>query len=115
MEYYIEERPWGQFTILYTAPYCQVKELKVKPGHRLSYQMHAKRGEHWLIVQGEAHVTLNGEESIRKEGEHVDIPVGTKHRVANQGSRELIFIEVQTGSYFGEDDIVRLEDDYQRT
>ena len=112
--YYVEQRPWGQFKILYETPTFKVKELTVKPGARLSYQLHQKRSEHWLVVQGEATVTRDDQEIVLKTGESVDLPVGTKHRVANQGSEDLIFVEVQTGTYFGEDDIVRLSDDYKR-
>lgn len=114
MEYYIEERPWGWFKILLDTPEYKVKELLVKPGARLSYQLHHKRAEHWFFVKGEATVTINDSEKIVKAGESVDFPVETKHRVANNSSEDVIFIEVQTGTYFGEDDIVRFSDDYGR-
>jgi mannose-6-phosphate isomerase-like protein (cupin superfamily) len=112
--YYIEERPWGWFKILLDTPTYKVKELLVKPRQRLSYQMHHRRSEHWFIVAGEASVTIDDQEKIIKKGEFVDIPVEYKHRVANKGTENMIFIEVQTGDYFGEDDIVRFEDDYGR-
>ncbi len=112
--YYVEQRPWGQFKILYETLTFKVKELLIKPGQRFSYQTHHKRGEHWLIVQGEAVVTRDDEEMYLTVGESVDLPVGTKHRLGNRGSVNLICIEVQTGTYFGEDDIVRLSDDYKR-
>jgi mannose-6-phosphate isomerase-like protein (cupin superfamily) len=92
-----------------------VKRLTVLPGHRLSYQSHAKRHEHWFVVGGQALVTLDGRQIRLATGEDVDIPVGAAHRVENPGPTPLVFIEIQTGSYFGEDDIVRLEDDYGRS
>ena len=114
MSNYIEHRPWGSFEHLLDTDYCKVKEIIVKPGERLSYQYHHKRTEHWVIVQGHAVVTLNDAEQWFTEGMVVKIPVKTKHRVENRGKEDLIFIETQTGTYFGEDDIVRLEDDYGR-
>jgi mannose-6-phosphate isomerase len=84
-------------------------------GERLSYQRHARREEHWLIVHGTGLVTLDGEEFSVLPGAAVDVPVGVAHRIANTGTtKPLIFIEVQRGDYFGEDDIVRLDDDYGR-
>ena len=109
-----EERPWGSFEILLDEEYCKVKRIIVKPGQRLSYQYHHKRDECWVIVQGEALVTLDGEEYLFHKGMVVEIPVRTKHRVENKFDKDLIFIETQTGHYFGEDDIVRIEDDYGR-
>ncbi len=85
------------------------------PGHRLSYQKHFKRYETWVIVAGTATVTLNGHCTEHQVGEIIRIPVEAEHRIANQGTETLILIEVQQGSYFGEDDIVRLEDDYARS
>ena len=114
MSNYIEHRPWGSFENLLDEKYCKVKRIIVKPGQRLSYQYHHKRTEHWVVVQGEAIVTLNDKEYEFEEGQVVEIPVGTKHRVRNDYDDDLIFIETQTGSYFGEDDIVRIEDDYGR-
>ena len=111
---YIEERPWGSFENLLEEDYCKVKRIIVKPGQRLSYQYHYKRTEHWVIVQGNAVVTLNDKEQWFTEGMVVEIPVETKHRVENKGKEDLIFIETQTGEYFGEDDIVRSADDYGR-
>ena len=87
----------------------------VLPGKRLSYQRHARRSEHWFMVRGTAEVTLDGEVTRLSAGDSVDIPVGTDHRIANAGDAEVVFIEVQHGEYFGEDDIVRLEDDYGRS
>ena len=110
-----EERPWGSFTILDEADNYKVKRIEVLPGKRLSYQRHSRRAEHWFVVAGTAKVTLNGVEMLVKSGESVDIGVGTAHRVENpQDGEKLVFIETQTGDYFGEDDIVRLEDDFGR-
>ena len=111
---YIEERPWGSFENLLDEEYCKVKRIIVKPGQRLSYQYHHKRSEHWVVVQGNAVVTLDGFDLIFGAGESIEISVGTKHRVENRQDEDLKFIEVQVGTYFGEDDIVRLEDDYGR-
>jgi mannose-6-phosphate isomerase len=109
-----EERPWGRYFVLQDEPNYKLKRIEVEPNERLSYQYHFKRSEAWTIVAGEATVTLDGEDKIYKTGETVLIPVTTKHRVANYGHELLVFIEVQTGIYFGEDDIVRLDDDYKR-
>ena len=111
---YYEERPWGSFENLLDEEYCKVKRIIVKPGARLSYQYHYKRNESWVIVQGAATVTLDDKIHTFIEGDVVQIEYGTKHRVENKSEQDLIFIETQTGTYFGEDDIVRLEDDYGR-
>ena len=84
------------------------------PGKRLSYQRHSRRSEHWFIVTGTALVTLDGIQAEYAAGQSVDIPVGTDHRIENPTATELVFVEVQHGEYFGEDDILRLEDDYGR-
>lgn len=108
-------RPWGSFTVLDEGDGFKVKRIEVFPEKRLSYQRHSRRAEHWFIVRGTAKVTLNGTDFLVGAGEAVDIPVGTAHRVENPDAGEtLIFIETQTGDYFGEDDIVRLEDDFGR-
>jgi mannose-6-phosphate isomerase len=110
-----EERPWGSFTILDESESYKVKRLEVLPNKRLSYQKHAHRSEHWFVVQGTAKVTLNDREFLVEKGGAVDVPVGSFHRVENPNAAEiLIFIETQTGSYFGEDDIVRVQDDFGR-
>lgn len=110
-----DQRPWGSFTVLDGTENYKVKRIEVLPGKRLSYQSHAKRAEHWYVVSGIAKVTLNGDEILVKAGESVDIGIGTAHRVENPEPTEmLVFIEVQTGEYFGEDDIVRYEDDFGR-
>ena len=111
---YYEERPWGSFEHLLDEDYCKVKRIIVKPGQRLSYQYHYKRDECWVIVQGKATVTLDDKVFTYLEGQVVQIEYGTKHRVQNEEEEDLIFIETQTGNYFGEDDIVRIEDDYGR-
>ena len=110
-----EERPWGYFHILRDAPSCKVKEICVYPGHRLSYQYHHHRAEQWLIVSGGGVLTLNSEKKRVIAGEYIHIPKLASHRIENDGSEDLLFIEVQTGDYFGEEDIVRLSDDYDRT
>ncbi len=109
------ERPWGNYTVLdEDAPDHKVKRIVVHPGKRLSYQRHAQRAEHWLIVSGTATVTVDGAVRVVYAGESVDIPLQSAHRIANDGDADVVFIEVQRGTYFGEDDIVRLEDDYGR-
>jgi mannose-6-phosphate isomerase len=109
-----EERPWGSFTILDEADGFKVKRIEVLPGKRLSYQKHAQRAEHWVVVQGTAKVTLDDQDVIVETGNAIDIAVGAAHRVENQGDETLVFIEVQRGPYLGEDDIVRLQDDFGR-
>ena len=109
------ERPWGSYQVLHTTPIAQIKEIKVKAGARLSYQRHEKRAEHWFIVQGPGLVTVDGVQSVVQSGGSVDIAIGQAHRMAAPPENGVIFIEVQTGTYFGEDDIVRLEDDFGRS
>lgn len=110
-----DRRPWGSYTVLEEGRTFKVKRIEVLPGKRLSYQKHAQRAEHWFVVQGTAKVTLDGREVTVNDGESIDIPVGSAHRIENPGNEDLIFIEVQRGNYLGEDDIVRLEDDFGRT
>ncbi|MFL6207517.1 MAG: phosphomannose isomerase type II C-terminal cupin domain [Pyrinomonadaceae bacterium] len=109
-----DRRPWGSFTVLDEGVGYKVKRIEVLPGQRLSYQKHAQRAEHWMVVQGQARFTLDGAERIVRVGETANIPVGALHRVENPGPELLIFIEVQRGDYLGEDDIVRVSDDYGR-
>jgi len=109
-----ERRPWGEFVILDDGPAAKVKRITVEPGQRLSYQSHDKRSEHWIVVEGTAIVTLDDVDHSVAAGGTIEIPVHTKHRVRNAGTTPVVFIEVQTGTYFGEDDIVRYEDDYGR-
>jgi mannose-6-phosphate isomerase len=110
----VEHRPWGQFEVLSDHTSHKVKRLTVEPGHRLSYQRHAHRSEHWFVVAGEGIVTIEGDPQRVVAGTAIDVPVGSAHRIENAGSETLVFIEVQHGSYFGEDDIERLDDDYGR-
>jgi len=109
-----EHRPWGSFTILADEADHKVKRIVVQPGQRLSLQRHQHRREHWLIVSGQALVTRNREKLILEPGQAIDIDQGDVHRVQNEAEKELVFIEIQLGSYFGEDDIERFEDDYGR-
>jgi len=109
-----DHRPWGYYQILSDEPDHKVKRIVVFPGKRLSLQKHHRRTEHWYILCGEAIVTRNDEQLHLRGGESVDIPKGAIHRVMNPGTEDMAFIEVQTGDYFGEDDIERLEDDFGR-
>lgn len=109
-----EERPWGFYTVLDDASHHKVKRIEVRAGRRLSYQRHARRAEHWFIVSGTAEITLDGTSFRRGPGTAIDIPTGAAHRIANLAQDALIFIEIQHGDYFGEDDIERLEDDFGR-
>jgi mannose-6-phosphate isomerase len=110
-----DQRPWGSFTILDEGKDYKVKRIEVLPGKRLSYQRHFRRCEHWYVVRGTANVTLNGVEIIVKTGQALDIGIQDAHRVANSDATEtLVFIETQSGDYFGEDDIERIEDDFGR-
>lgn len=107
-------RPWGEFWVLEDTDTHKVKRIEVKPGGRLSYQYHHHRSEIWTVISGVATVTLEGEQKDYLPGDVVRIPVLAKHRVANDGKEPLTIIEVQFGTYFGEDDIIRLDDDYSR-
>ena len=107
-------RPWGHYTNLLERDQHKVKELVVSPGKRLSLQRHERRAEHWTVVAGEAVVTVGEAETTLRRGDSVHIPVGATHRIMNPGCDPLVIIETQTGDYFGEDDIVRLADDYGR-
>lgn len=109
-----DQRPWGSFTVLDEGENFKVKRIEVLPGKRLSYQKHAQRAEHWFVVQGTAKVTLDDREITVSTGEAIDIGIGSAHRVENPGEDLLVFIEVQRGKYLGEDDIVRLQDDFGR-
>jgi mannose-1-phosphate guanylyltransferase/mannose-6-phosphate isomerase len=107
-------RPWGSFRSIDLQERFQVKRITVNPGQRLSLQMHHHRAEHWIVVQGTAKVTVDDREYVLKENESTYIPIGSTHRLENPGRIRLEVIEVQTGSYLGEDDIVRFEDVYGR-
>ena len=109
-----EERPWGRFYVLHDEPSYKIKRIEVEPGGRLSYQYHNKRSEAWTIVEGVATITINDMVQDFISGQTLIIPQGTKHRIQNNTNDKVVFIEVQTGTYFGEDDIVRIEDDYNR-
>jgi len=109
-----DRRPWGTFTVLDEGDTFKVKRIEVLPGKRLSYQKHTQRAEHWVVVEGTARVTLDDRDIIVEKGEAIDIPIGSAHRVENPGDELLVFIEVQRGSYLGEDDIIRLQDDFGR-
>ncbi|NBU93606.1 MAG: cupin domain-containing protein [Actinobacteria bacterium] len=108
------ERPWGRYEVLQESTTYKVKSIHVNPGKRLSYQRHKKRAEHWFITAGSGEVTIDGKISSISAGSTVDIAINQLHRIANTGNVELIFVEVQTGTYFGEDDIERVEDDFGR-
>ena len=108
-------RPWGYYQSIDQGPRYQVKRIVVRAGGRLSLQKHYHRAEHWVVVRGAAEVTLNGSVQLVHENESIYLPIGSDHRLANPGKIDLELIEVQTGSYLGEDDIVRIEDAYNRT
>jgi mannose-1-phosphate guanylyltransferase/mannose-6-phosphate isomerase len=108
-------RPWGSYQSIDTGDRHQVKRIVVKPGNRLSLQKHHHRSEHWIVVRGTARVTVNELVKTVHENESIYIPIGAVHRLENPGKILLELIEVQTGSYLGEDDIIRIEDDYRRT
>jgi glycosyltransferase involved in cell wall biosynthesis len=107
-------RPWGHYENLLERENHKIKELIVKPGERLSLQKHQRRAEHWIVVSGEALVTVAENEILLKPGQSVDVPRDAVHRIMNPGEIPAVLVEVQMGDYFGEDDIIRLEDDYDR-
>jgi mannose-6-phosphate isomerase-like protein (cupin superfamily) len=109
-----EMRPWGSFLNLVSDPDYKVKLIEVGPRKRLSYQSHAQRSEHWFVVKGKAEVTLEDKVFTLSAGESIRIPVRSRHRLANSSDTVLQVVEVQMGSYFGEDDITRYEDDFGR-
>lgn len=111
---YKETRPWGMFENLFEDDTCKVKKITVESGGRLSYQYHNKRTEVWVVVTGSGFVRSDVYTGVVQAGSVIQIPFEAKHRIENNGSVPLVFIEVQQGSYFGEDDIVRLQDDYDR-
>ncbi len=110
-----ELRPWGSFTVLDEGRNYKIKRIEVKPGHRLSLQLHYHRSEHWIVVSGTAKVTCGDREMLLSCNESTYVPPCTPHRLENPGVINLVIIEVQNGQYLGEDDIVRFEDDYART
>ncbi len=107
-------RPWGRYRRVDVGHRYQVKRITVEPGGTLSLQKHHHRAEHWVVVAGRAEVTIDGVVSLISEGESVFIPKGAVHRCTNPGKIPVVFIEIQTGAYTGEDDIVRIEDVYGR-
>lgn len=107
-------RPWGSWEVLDEADGYKVKRLVVHPRSRLSYQTHVHRSEHWVIASGKATCVLDGVISYAGPGDCVDVPQGAAHRIVNEQDEVLVIIEIQRGEYTGEDDIVRLEDDYGR-
>ena len=111
-----DERPWGRYVVLDEGAGggYKVKRMVVRPGKRLSYQRHARRSEHWFVVAGRGRVTIDGVQRSVAAGTAIDVPVRAAHRIENDGGEDLVFVEVQHGEYFGEDDIVRLEDDFGR-
>jgi mannose-6-phosphate isomerase len=109
-----EDRPWGSWHVIDENPGYKIKRIHVDAGCRLSYQTHAHRSEHWVIVFGIATCTIDDRVIVAGPGESVDVPRGSKHRLANEGTQELVVVEVQHGGYTGEDDIIRIEDDYGR-
>ena len=109
-----ELKPWGNYTVLHKGRGYQVKRVEVKSGSRLSLQKHAHRAEKWVVVSGSGQATLGAGQSEVKPGSVVQIPAGTVHRIQNTGKTPLVFIEVQFGDYLGEDDIVRIQDDFNR-
>ena len=109
-----ETRPWGRWTVLGEGDGYKVKRLEVNPGHRLSLQFHHRRSEHWIVVSGTAKVVIGERIEHIQAQESTFVPAGTSHRIENPGPLPLIIIEIQSGPYLGEDDIIRLQDDYGR-
>ena len=109
-----EERPWGWYEVIYEGERFKVKNIEVKPGSSLSLQQHYHRTEHWIVVSGTALVQLNEDKQLLGENQSTYIPLGCKHRLSNPGKVPLKIIEVQSGAYLEEDDIVRFNDNYGR-
>ena len=109
-----ENRPWGSFYVIHEDEKYKLKRLEIEPNKRLSYQFHEKRSETWVIINGSPSITINDITKTFNEGDTIIIPVGTKHRIENKGQEIIVLIEIQTGAYFGEDDITRIEDDFNR-
>jgi mannose-6-phosphate isomerase len=110
-----ELRPWGSFTVLEEGRGYKIKRIEVKPGHRLSLQMHYHRSEHWIVVSGTAKVICGDDELVIHQNQSTYVPQGNMHRLENPGVIPLVLIEVQNGEYLGEDDSTRFEDDYARS
>lgn len=109
-----EERPWGSWHVVEIGDGYKIKRIHVHPGHRLSYQTHEHRAEHWVVVKGTATCVIEGQTTEVATGRSVHVDVQHAHRIINAHDEELVIVEVQLGGYLGEDDIVRLEDDYGR-
>jgi mannose-6-phosphate isomerase len=107
-------RPWGSYTVLEEGRGYKIKRIEVKPGHRLSLQMHHHRSEHWIVVSGTAKVICGDQEILLGTNQSTYVPACTRHRLENVGVIPLTLIEVQNGEYLGEDDIIRFQDDYSR-
>jgi mannose-6-phosphate isomerase-like protein (cupin superfamily) len=112
---YKEERPWGCFEILFEEASLKIKRIMIKPGKRLSLQCHEHRAENWVVIQGQALFTLDEKTFSLGPRQAVFIAEKAKHRMENSGQENLVFIEVQTGTYLGEDDIIRYQDDFNRS
>lgn len=110
-----DKRPWGEYKVIDEDERHKVKRITVHPGQKLSLQMHHHRAEHWVVVKGTAKVTCGDNVFLISENQSTYIPIGTKHRLENCGKIPLEIIEVQTGGYLEEDDIIRFDDDYNRT
>ena len=110
----IDKRPWGFFEVLADRDKFKVKQIVVNPGNRLSLQRHQRRSELWLVISGSGIVTLDQDQISVEPGTQVSIPAHSWHRIEADSTDDLVFVEIQTGSYFGEDDIERREDDYGR-
>ena len=110
-----EERPWGRWTVLEEGDRYKIKRLEIEPGQRLSLQMHHHRSEHWIVVSGTARVVKGEKTEYVHTYESTFCPAATLHRIENPGLIPLVIIEIQNGQYLGEDDIIRVEDDYHRT
>lgn len=113
-EHLFDEKPWGRYEVLREENYFKLKVIQVDPEHQISYQSHAKREEHWVVVRGSGEVIIEEKTSPVKKGDYIFIKQGEKHRIRNHGKEPLCFVEVQLGTYFGEDDIIRFADDYDR-
>lgn len=109
-----EERPWGSWHVIDVGPGYKIKRIHVKPGSRLSLQTHQYRSEHWVVVFGVATAIIDDVKRTAGPGDSVDVPRGAQHRLSNEGVEDLVIVEVQHGAYTGEDDIVRLDDDFGR-
>ena len=108
-------RPWGWFETLSEVPGHKIKRIRVLPGQQISLQRHHQRAEHWVVVCGQAHISVGARSLEQGVGQHVDIALGEVHRLANRTREPVEIVEVQFGNYLGEDDIERMSDDYGRT